>query len=70
MRFQAAGCGQIFEDDTISSSAVRPVLRSALAHLRADDTLVVWRLDRPSRSLKDLISSPAPKHCVTQGVGL
>ena len=33
----------------------RPGLRAALDYVRKGDVLVVWRLDRLSRSLKDLI---------------
>ena len=50
-----AGCERIFED-TAGGAAERPALSQALAQLRAGDTLVVWRLDRLGRSLKDLIA--------------
>ena len=50
-----AGCERIFED-TAGGAAERPNLNQALSHLRAGDTLVVWRLDRLGRSLKDLIA--------------
>ena len=50
-----AGCKRIFED-TASGTAQRPNLEQALSHLRTGDTLVVWRLDRLGRSLKDLIA--------------
>ena len=52
---EEAGCERIFED-TAGGAAERPALREALAQLRAGDTLVVWRLDRLGRSLKDLIA--------------
>jgi DNA invertase Pin-like site-specific DNA recombinase len=35
----------------------RPGLTQALSHLRAGDTLVVWRLDRLGRSLAHLIDT-------------
>ena len=35
----------------------RPALKAALAYMRASDTLVVWRLDRLARSLKQLIET-------------
>src|SRR2546423_2786331 len=35
----------------------RPGLQAALSHLRAGDTLIVWRLDRLGRSLKHLIET-------------
>lgn len=50
-----AGCKQIFEDQLSGAKAERPGLHQALQYARAGDTIVVWRLDRLSRSLKDLI---------------
>lgn len=50
-----AGCDRIFEDRMSGAKAERPGLSDALSHARAGDTLVVWRLDRLGRSLKDLI---------------
>lgn len=53
---RAAGCETIHEDQGISGSvADRPGLRRALRALQPGDELVVWRLDRLGRSLKDLI---------------
>ena len=51
-----------------AGAAERPGLRDALVHLRAGDTLVVWRLDRLGRSLKDLIARAEALR--VQGVGL
>lgn len=62
-----AGCERIFEDTT-GGAGERPALCDALAQLRAGDTLVVWRLDRLGRSLKDLIGHAESLR--TQGVGL
>ena len=64
---EEAGCERIFED-TAGGAAERPALRDALAQLRAGDTLVLWRLDRLGRSLKDLIAHAESLR--TQGVGL
>lgn len=50
------GCEEIFEDTSSGAKADRPGLHQALRHLRADDILVVWRLDRLSRSLRELIA--------------
>jgi DNA invertase Pin-like site-specific DNA recombinase len=50
-----AGCQRILEDHQSGAKAERPGLRAALDYAREGDTLVVWRLDRLSRSLKDLI---------------
>jgi DNA invertase Pin-like site-specific DNA recombinase len=53
---QAAGCSKIFSDKISGAKADRPGLKKALDFARAGDTLVVWRLDRLGRSLKDLIA--------------
>lgn len=50
-----AGCEHVFDDHGSGATADRPGLRRVLAYARASDTIVVWRLDRLSRSLKDLI---------------
>ena len=54
-----AGCEKIFEDHISGVKSERPALKTTFEHLRANDTLVIWRLDRLSRSLKDLISMVA-----------
>jgi DNA invertase Pin-like site-specific DNA recombinase len=46
---------RIFTDKVTGTKAERPGLTDALSHLRAGDTLVVWRLDRLARSLSNLI---------------
>lgn len=53
------GCEKIFDDQMSGSKSDRPGLKEALNFARAGDTLVVWRLDRLSRSLKDLIDMVA-----------
>ena len=62
-----AGCERIFEDHA-GGAGERPGLGHALDHLRTGDTLVVWRLDRLGRSLKDLIARA--EELRTRGVGL
>lgn len=53
---EAFGVEKIFEDRGVSGSAViKPALRECLEFAREGDELVVWRLDRLSRSLKELI---------------
>jgi DNA invertase Pin-like site-specific DNA recombinase len=50
-----AGCFHIHEEPATSGAKkIRPVLDMAIKDLRPGDTLVVWRLDRLSRSIKDL----------------
>jgi DNA invertase Pin-like site-specific DNA recombinase len=50
-----AGCTKIFEDQISGSRGDRPGLAKALEILRAGDTLVVWKLDRLGRSVKQLV---------------
>jgi DNA invertase Pin-like site-specific DNA recombinase len=54
---EKAGCEQIFTDTVSGTKAERKGLSEALSHLRAGDTLVVWRLDRLGRSLRHLIDT-------------
>lgn len=50
-----AGCERIYEESKSGKSKDRPELNRCLDVLRDGDVLVVWRLDRLGRSLKDLI---------------
>jgi len=51
-----AGCKTVFKDEGISgATAQRPALLRCLKALQPGDTLVVWKLDRLGRSLRDLI---------------
>ena len=50
-----AGCKRIFHESASGGRWDRPELHRALDHLRKGDVLVVWKLDRLSRSLKDLL---------------
>ena len=59
---KSAGCEQIFRDTASGAKDDRPVLRDALAYVRAGDTLMVWRLDRLGRSLKSLIELMTQLH--------
>ena len=52
-----ASCEKLFTDHISGTKAERPGLRDAMSHLRAGDTLVVWRLDRLGRSLRHLIDT-------------
>jgi DNA invertase Pin-like site-specific DNA recombinase len=47
----------IYTDTITGTKSERPGLSQALSHLRAGDTLVVWRLDRLGRSLTHLIET-------------
>lgn len=50
-----AGCDRIFSDKVSGSQKVRKGLEEALSHLRTGDTLVVWKLDRLGRTVKQLV---------------
>lgn len=52
---QQAGCIKLYEDRLSGAKAARPGLQQVLEVARKGDVLVVWRLDRLGRSLKDLI---------------
>ena len=52
----ANGCYVIYEEKISGKSTDRPELSNCIKALRSGDTLVVWRLDRLGRSLKDLIN--------------
>lgn len=51
-----AGCEQVFHEKATGSTRERPELATCLRTLRKGDTLVVWKLDRLARSLKDLVA--------------
>jgi DNA invertase Pin-like site-specific DNA recombinase len=51
----AAGCRRLFEEVASGGRWDRPELHRMLDHLREGDTVVVWKLDRLSRSLKDVL---------------
>lgn len=50
-----AGCKKVFEDKVSGTRADRPGLSKTLEMLREGDTLVVWKLDRLGRSVKQLV---------------
>jgi DNA invertase Pin-like site-specific DNA recombinase len=57
-----ADCSKVFTDTASGAKAERKGLEEALNFLREGDTLVVWRLDRLGRSLKDLIERLTELH--------
>ena len=52
---RAAGCRRIFEEVASGGRWDRPELHRMLDQLREGDVVVVWKLDRLSRSLKDVL---------------
>lgn len=57
-----AGCQKVFEDTICGTRADRPGLGKALEMLREGDTLVVWKLDRLGRSVKQLVELVSALH--------
>lgn len=53
---RASGCELIFQEKASGGRWDRPELHRLLGQLRKGDVLVVWKLDRLSRSLKDVLS--------------
>jgi DNA invertase Pin-like site-specific DNA recombinase len=54
---QQAGCEKVFIEKASGAQRDRPELKAALSYLRPGDTLVVWKLDRLARSLKQFIET-------------
>ncbi len=52
---QRAGCKRVFTDKATGVHVQRPELTKCLKALAEGDTLIVWKLDRLGRSLRDLI---------------
>src|SRR2546425_8217800 len=52
---RAAGAERVFAEQAWGGRWERPALHRMLDQLRPDDVVVVWKLDRLSRSLKDLL---------------
>ncbi len=52
---RGGGCEQLFHEKATGKFRDRPELTTCLRSLRKGDTLVVWKLDRLARSLKDLV---------------
>ena len=50
------GCERIYQEKISGKSKERPELERMLAHLRKGDTVMVWKLDRLGRSLRDLVN--------------
>lgn len=61
-----AGCKKLFQEKMSGSRAARPEFSKALEALREGDTLVVWKLDRLGRSVKNLVDLVGEFH--KQGV--
>src|SRR5262245_31597313 len=54
---KAAGCKKVFVEKASGAQRERPELKAAVEYARSGDTLIVWKLDRMARSLKQLIET-------------
>jgi DNA invertase Pin-like site-specific DNA recombinase len=52
---ERAGCYRVFTETASGARTDRPVLEQVLDQLRPGDALVVWKLDRLGRSLRQLV---------------
>jgi DNA invertase Pin-like site-specific DNA recombinase len=52
-----AGCEKYYSDKMTGSTFERKGLEELVAFVRSGDTVIVWKLDRLGRSLKDLIET-------------
>ncbi len=66
----SAGCARIYIEkiSTRKAASERPGLTGALDYLRPGDTLVVWKLDRLGRSVKDVLTIADDLH--ERGIGV
>ena len=56
-KLRDAGCEKLFEETASGAATDRPALRRAIEVARKGDILVIWKLDRLARSLKQLIET-------------
>jgi DNA invertase Pin-like site-specific DNA recombinase len=70
-----AGCAKVFTDHASGTLAKRPALEQALDYLRPGDTLVITKLDRLGRSVRnlkqiadDLLARQVGLRAVSQGI--
>lgn len=54
---EAAGCERVFVETASGAQCDRPELERAVDFMRPGDTLVVWKLDRLARSMRQLIDT-------------
>lgn len=64
---EAAGCDKVFREKASGAQRDRPQLAAAVDYMREGDTLVVWKLDRLARSMKQLIETV--EGLEAQGIG-
>ena len=50
-----AGCEEIYKEKESGAKSVRPKMEKMIQQLRKGDTVIVWKLDRLGRSIRELI---------------
>lgn len=65
---QRAGCERLFEEKLSGARRDRPELQRMLDHLRADDVVVITRLDRLARSTRDLLDIAERLNTISAGL--
>ena len=65
---EKAGCSKIYTEKASGKNKDRPKLIAALEYMRKGDTLVIWKLSRLARSLKQIIETV--KDLEEQGISL
>jgi DNA invertase Pin-like site-specific DNA recombinase len=53
---QKEGCTKIYSEQISGAKSERPKLKEMIGQLRKGDVIVVWKLDRLGRSLRDLVN--------------
>ncbi|MTB53985.1 recombinase family protein [Lewinella sp. W8] len=53
---EGEGCKLVFEEKASGANSDRPELRRMIDQLRPDDIVIIWKLDRLGRSLRDLVN--------------
>jgi DNA invertase Pin-like site-specific DNA recombinase len=53
---QKEGCTKIYSEQISGAKSERPKLKEMIEQLRKGDIIVVWKLDRLGRSLRDLVN--------------
>jgi DNA invertase Pin-like site-specific DNA recombinase len=65
---KAAGCAKVHTEVVSGAAVDRPILARLLDEVRSGDVVVIWKLDRLGRSLKNLIE--IVNRLMQQNVGL
>jgi len=58
----AENCLKTYTDTATGTKADRPQWNTCLADLRPGDTLVIWKIDRLGRNLRDLVTALGERH--------